>query len=248
MTATFVLSPGRCGTQWLARHLQASNPEGAVTHEPLHLAYAPMTNSPSKPLAHHRELLLAHLAQIEGQLQQGGHYMECGFPCWRHLDWFRQELGGDVKLIYIHRNPIDNARSLLKLNVFVPPILPHLQEKQFFHPEAPEAQLPHYAGRWPDLTPFEKCLYYWAEVNLQAARYRQDWPEQHWLTVPYDSLFTPATVARIADFSGLAFGLERDTFQPVDRFNGEPQGQVVPHAIGQHPEILALARQLGYAC
>jgi hypothetical protein len=49
MTAYFVLSTGRCGTQWLAETLQLWSDNFVVRHEPLHFQYRPDLNSPSAP-------------------------------------------------------------------------------------------------------------------------------------------------------------------------------------------------------
>lgn len=245
MGATFVLTPGRCGTQWLCRQLQpASGARARVCHEPLHWDYDPLHNSPANPLNKNAAGLTDHLRQIRRQLRQGP-YLECGFPCWRHLDWFRSALG-EVKVIHIHRDPVANASSLLKLNAFVPPLLPHLGEKQLFYPRAPGALLPEYADGWEYLSPFEKCLYYWAEVNLQAAVYRTTFPQHHWLTIPYSQLFDPMSLRRIADFAGLEWNFHPAMLARVDEFRGLPQSTPDPRLIHRHTRIVRAAADLGY--
>ena len=246
MSITFVLTPGRCGTQWLAEKLGNTHNRNWVCHEPLHFAYDPIRNSPAQPLNQNRERLLIHLEAIRQHVRRGGHYMECGFPCWRHLDWFRQEFGDAVKVLYIHRDPIDNARSLLKLNALVPPILPHLPEKQLFHPGTEGALLPDYGRRWTQLSPFEKCLYYWAEVNLQAAQYQKVFARRNWLTIGFAGLFEEAALTQIAAFAGLEFTFREDMLSRVDQFQGLPQERVDPGILDQHSPITALARELGY--
>ena len=246
MSATFVLSPGRCGTQWLSQQLQPAGSEASICHEPLHFDYEPVHNSPSQPLNKNPERLIAHLNTLHDHIRRDKPYLECGFPCWRHLSWFKRELGDEVKVIYIHRNPVENAASLLKLNAFVPPLLPHMREKQLFHPLAPEALLPEYADCWQQLSPFEKCLYYWAEVNLQADLYRSMFSSSHWLTIPYLELFNESSLGTIAEFAHISFKFHPRMLDRVDQYQGLPQSPIHSTRIHSHPKILAVASSLGY--
>ena len=48
--AFFIISTGRCGTQWLAQQLKQQLPAARVEHEPLAYDYDPINNSPTSPL------------------------------------------------------------------------------------------------------------------------------------------------------------------------------------------------------
>ncbi len=246
MTAIFVLSPGRCGTQWLSEQWRTDS-NTQVCHEPIHFDYAPTHNSPDQPLCKNGARITAHLHAIQIHLDKGGIYLECGFPSWRHIKWFQQNLDGNVKVIHIHRDPVENAISLLKLNVFVPALLPHLPEKQFFHPQAPAALLPEYERHWSKLTPFEKNLYYWAEVNLQAERFKSSFAPKNWLTIRFQQLFRPESLEQIADFTNISIDEHKTISEKIDRFDGIPQGAFNPQLIYTHPMILEIALKLGYS-
>lgn len=247
MSAIFILSTGRCGTQWLSKQLaQAAPDHWRVEHEPLHLAYAPQHNSPGQPLAHNREILVQHLATIRQHLNAGGVYLECGFPCWRHLQWFLGELDVNVKVIHLHRHPIATARSWLKQNSFVPPILPHLPVKELFHPAAPGALLPEYLERWPALSPFEKNLYYWAEVNLQALAYREVWEPLHWVALRFEDMIQPATIKALLAFVELTTSADSWNPEAEDRYGGLEQAPVDEALLNHHQKILQLTARLGY--
>ena len=92
--ATFILSSGRCGTQWLAKHLgEIYGDRAVVTHEPLRVDYLPRqmlglddpTAGPSGPR------LLEHAAAIERTLETKD-YIECGWPCLRRDSLLRRAL------------------------------------------------------------------------------------------------------------------------------------------------------------
>lgn len=245
-SAIFVLSPGRCGTQWLAGTLSNLPGDHRVKHEPLHLYYTPLHNSPVSPLNHNQEILTKHLTNISELLAEGITYIETGFPCWRHLQWFKEQLSQPVKVIYIHRDPLQNAKSLLKLNAFVPPVLPHIPEKTLFLPTAPDAQLSDYQSRWNTLTPFEKNLYYWAEVQLQAQQYKNNWRPEDWLTLSFESVFTPASLNSIRQFCGIPAPQDESPLENVDNFRGVPQSIASDDDLSNHPQIATIARELGY--
>ncbi len=249
MAAYFILSTGRCGTQWLYDRLRAPLEAHGfwVTHEPLHYGYCPTENSPSRPLVRNACEIEGHADAIQDHLDKGGHYLECGFPAWRHLPWFQKRLNGPVKVIYLHRDPIQTASSWLKQNAFVPPFLPHQTEKTWFSPSAEGACLPQYQERWTGLTPFEKNLYFWAEVQLHARQYRQNWSSNDWLTVRFEELFTDKRLEQLGYFlvNQSLVGSQIDK-SPYDQHSGIPQTPVVESKMQNHPEILRIAKQLQY--
>lgn len=246
MTAFFVLSTGRCGTQWLAETLQCWSTNFVVQHEPIHLGYRPDLNTPQNPLAANAEQIQNHLSYIKRQLQQGKTYIETGFPCWRHLHWFKQQLG-EVKIIYIHREPVKTVQSLLKLNAFIPPFLPHLPVKNLFLPGAEQELLYQHQSLWPQLNPAEKNLWYWAEVQWQAWLYQQQWPVDDWLSLSFNQLFTADARRQLAQFLHCETDVSWPVEQPLDQF-GAASVQSRPDfpILIKMPQIRDIAVRLGY--
>lgn len=246
MTAFFVLSTGRCGTQWLTETLQLWSPDFVVQHEPLHLGYRPDLNTPQNPLAANAGQIQNHLNYIKQQLQQGKTYIETGFPCWRHLGWFRQQLG-DVRVIHIHRDPVESVQSLLKLNAFIPPFLPHLPAKNLYLPGYEQDLMHRHQSLWPQLNPQEKNLWYWAEVQWQALNYQQQWPADDWLSLSFTRLFTEQTRQQLAQFFGCENTVPWPVQQKVDQF-GAASVPFLPDfpLLAKLPQISDIAIQLGY--
>ncbi len=203
MSAYFVLSTGRCGTQWLTELLRQQWPQARVEHEPLHFQYRPDVNSATLPLQQNAKLLQQHLQQIQQQLTTGLPYIETGFPCWRHLRWFRQQLSGPVKILHLHREPLATVRSLLKLNAFVPPLFDYLPLKNFYLPDASQDHFKMVQALWPQLQPAEKSLCYWLELQAYALQLQQEWPSCDWLTLPFHQLFSPVGLTNIQQFFAL---------------------------------------------
>jgi hypothetical protein len=247
VTAYFVLSTGRCGTQWLTETLQHWGEDFVVQHEPLHFGYRPDLNTVQNPLLANAEILEKHLTFIRQQLDSGKSYIETGFPCWRHLNWFRQQLDCPVRVIHIHRDPQDTVASLLKLNAFVPPFLPHLPIKNLYLPGAEQDLLHKYKELWPLLNPAEKNLWYWAEVQWQALNYQQQWPEQDWLSLSFSQLFSEQSKQQLAIFLGCSAPEFWPVLDKVDQFGlGLVQTAAQYPHLSQLQEISVLAKHLGY--
>jgi hypothetical protein len=248
MSATFVLSTGRCGTQWLTKKLVAMYPDRIICHEPLSFDYRPDLNTEAEPLHCNQELLLQHLSEIQRHLNEGQHYIETGFPCWRHLSWFRQHLKGRVRVVHLHREPLQTVHSLLKINAFVPPFLPHLPLKNLYLPSPDTGYLKQWQHLWPQLNPAEKNLWYWAEVQAQALQLRAGWQADNWLELSFSQLFSARAEQRLVDFFGEPVSRELNVSEPVDIYG---VGALVTCPVEfplleQIAAIPELARQLGY--
>lgn len=243
--ATFVLSTGRCGTQWLAEAFgQTFGERVRVEHEPLHLGYRPRERLAG---ATPPDAVLRHLDAVEAELQHRP-YLECGHPCWSALPWIAQRLRGRVRVIHLVRHPLPTALSWLTHQAYQPPLLPHLQEKVLLSPFDEGVRFPAYRGCWPGLTPFEKCLYYWLEVNALALALQGE-SGLPWLRLRFEDLFAAEGLERLLDFLGLPSDarLEALRGQRIDRYHGMLAASEPLAALAQHPEVIGLAHALGYA-
>lgn len=248
-SATFVLSTGRCGTQWLTEFLANSYPQRLVCHEPLHFDYRPDLNTELSPVTVNRDIITTHLLHIQRLLDEGKEYIETGFPCWRHIQWFRQQLKGQVRVIHLHREPQQTVASLLKINAFVPPILPHLPTKNLYLPDSATGLLAELRHLWPQLNAAEKNLWYWTEVQALALQWQTEWPSEDWLALGFTELFSPEGSQKLQCFLGKEDYRKCATPAVVDHYGlaAIAYGPLVFPRLQQLPTITALAHQLGYS-
>jgi hypothetical protein len=252
--ATFVLSTGRCGTQWLTQALAvAAGAAARVEHEPLHNGYCPRemfgARTPERLPGAARDVVLGHVATIERELETRD-YIETGHPCWSSVPWLCERLAGRVRVIHLVRHPVPTACSWLSHGAFVPPWLPHLRVKELLSPMDAGVAFPEYRERWPALTPFEKCLYYWGEVNALGLRLERA-GRVPWLRVRYEDLFGEAGAGELA--SVLRFlrmpeapVARMDRGERVDRHHFALGGLPDFTALDSHPRLAAVAAELGY--
>ncbi|HTL97708.1 MAG TPA: hypothetical protein VL181_02785 [Holophagaceae bacterium] len=247
--ATFVLSTGRCGTQWLAWHLsRLMGPDARVEHEPLHLAYQPRrllgASDPSALGPESAEPVLRHVASIEAQLERGP-YVETGHPSWSALPYLAERLRGRLRVVHLPRHPLPTALSWTTHMAYQPPLLPHLQEKVLLSPFDAGVAFPEYQASWGSLTPFEKCLYYWAEVQAFALR-QQRALGLPWLRLPYEALFEGGGLDDLHAFLRLPVLADDDRAERVDAHQHPAPGVPDFSLIARHPRVLEVAAELGY--
>jgi hypothetical protein len=248
--ATFVLSTGRCGTQWLAKNLTDHYGELlAVTHEPHQREYLPRQLLGIDDPARWPSIALIdrHIAAIKRDLASKS-YIECGWPCYGPLPYFAAQLAGRVRVIHLLRHPVPTVVSMVThLHYHARP--DGLTEKALLTPTDAGAAIPEYAGRWATMSRFEKCLYFWAEINLLGLRLERQL-RVPWLRLRSEDLFDGDGLDRLLDFIELPrreaiYGARR---RPHDNYALATQVKLETEleSIGAHPRIVALARTLGY--
>lgn len=249
--AVFFLSTGRCGTQWLAAQLQRAYADRLlVEHEPLHNFYSPRRMLRVHTLAdldaETAAPILTHVAEIENCLAERS-YIECGHPCWSALPALADRFQGRIRIVHLARHPVPTAYSWLTHQAYRPPILPYLPVKVLLAPTDPGVLMPEYAERWEEMTPFEKCLYYWGEVNLFGLK-QQEALAVPWLRLTYEELFFANGLERLLSFLDLppAESLPATRAETVDKFSYLTQEHPDPALMARHPRILEIADRLGY--
>lgn len=190
--AVFVMSTGRCGTQWLARRLATVYGDVlAVEHEPLHDAYR------TRP-----ELVPDHIARIETTLETQP-YVETGWPSWRAMPAFAEHFGDRLAIVHVTRHPIPVACSWVTHMMYRPPIVPGLlPEKVPLSPFDDGVEFVAYRDLWPGLDPFQKCLFLWTEINHAALALEATGGIQ-WLRIRFEDLFTSTSLHILLRFLGV---------------------------------------------
>lgn len=249
-TGIFFLSTGRCGTQWLQRALAATYPDVAVvTHEPIRGAYEPRlylraydklnellsSEEVSKHLSHIRETLKSKI------------YIETGWPCYPAIPLMIDQLDGRVRIVHLVRHPVYVALSLATHRVY---------ERQDWVSRAaisPSAQGVVQKGLadWVKMGMYEKCLFWWTEINLYALELRERHPDIEFSLVRYEDLFDPdtQTLEKLIRFMSLDYNpsIEELRLQNVDRYHWESP-PVDWELIFKYPQTVALAKNFGYDC
>lgn len=248
--AIFVLSTGRCGTQWLHEAMETTYTDAlTATHEPLLTAYRPrhFFRASRDNLNEIGSIpdVAAHVDSIRETLRDRP-YLECGWPCFSALPWLYDALDGRMRVVHLTRHPVTTAFSMSTHNVYG-------RDDWILD----GALTPFDAGcldeplqsAWPQLSTYEKCLFWWTQIHRYGLDLHRARPEIPWHTISYEDMFSPQSMAlnELVTFCGLPStpGLESKRGQKTDRF----RFRTLPddwRKILNYPETIAVTTELGY--
>lgn len=114
-------------------------------------------------------------------------------------------------------------------------------------PMDPGAALGEYRERWTSMSAYEKCLYYWAEVNGFGLN-QQKQLGIPWLQLRFEDLFGGQGLDNLLDFLGLPRrpAIFEARTRTVDRFRYLSFDGDTSLSLALHPKIDAIAKELGY--
>jgi Sulfotransferase domain len=249
-------SAGRCGTQWIAKALQAHYSDLVrAEHEPLTYRYAPRSlMRTGLSFAEHPNflLLMSHLADISVGLGARS-YVETGWPMIGALPLFDLVFGESaVAVVHLSRDPVTSACSMVTHNYYMRERSDGYASYAILRPDDPGVSDPRWAELWPTMDAFERCLFHWFEVNSYAREYTTGLgPDRRWVHVRYEDIFDPvdsSSLVRLLEFLGLPArqGFLADISAPFDLHRATTDGPIEVEKIHRHPQVLDLARELGH--
>ena len=249
-TATFFLSTGRCGTQWICKALSAVYSDVAViTHEPTQFGYSPrkyLRATDVNALLNERVVAL-HLQNVKDLLDGNKIYIETGWPCYVAAPLLIDQLGTQCNFVHLVRNPVKVALSLATHNIYK---REDLAASAAISPLDEGVVQKDLADKWSTMTEYEKTLFWWTEINLYALELRKEHPANKFFFLRYEDIFSSPDdqlLKALIQFIGLEYrpALEQLKVKNVDkyRFHMTP---VDWKLIFKYPKTCALAKELGY--
>lgn len=253
---TVAVTPGRSGSTFAAAALRASFPGLDITHERIgpastlpHALFHAYEGARKRTLANHPPVVRL-MDQIEIALQRGpvvttGKYTSHLVPV------LADRFAGRLRIIGLFRHPLVTAASFFGRGRYHGWPAWSIGDLGLLTPFDPGMRATGFQERWPLMSPFEKCLYYWAEYVLLWREVQQRLPDVPALKVSSEDLFRdPRTwLGNIAAFAGLEGPIRLDNARK-NEFNPKgsrryPLGDLWQR-YRRHPEIADLAEYLGY--
>jgi hypothetical protein len=250
------VTTGRTATHWLARTLSSLYSDLAIViHEPISWHYMP-------------NRFFRQYDRIEEQLnipkiREHIEHVKCNTKEKTQIDvdWmvcsaipvFVEVFGPRLKVIHLHRHPVFTALSLLTLNWYQPQF--YAQQHTWRDVCTFEAFFPgtihkRFADIWSDLTPYEKCLFHWAEINAYAFELQDKFPEVPFYRLKTEDMLdgSSGTLRSLLEFINLPYrlGIEDALSKVVDPLHHKAHIGFDWRYIYRHPEVVELAERLGY--
>ena len=258
------LSPGRCGTQWFARYLgEVYGDIAHVEHEPLQAYYY----AKKFLRAHTQDLskvqtsqgVLNHLSVVR-ELSQTKMYIETGWPSFPAAPLFYGRFKENISFVRIIRHPVYHAFSNVShgyySGVINHPFIKYMQ----LDPLDAGIKQKEYKEKWDRMDAFEKCLFFWMEINLYIDEILEKFDQAKSICVQYETVFSPDgnEILRVIEFLGLPIRREIisklnvtvDEFDFMSRvtqpIHAELSANYVMEQLVKHPNVSILAQRLGY--
>jgi Sulfotransferase domain len=248
--AVFVLSTGRCGTQWLHNAFSSLyGNQAIVTHEPIRTAYEPRqffrADSTKLQKLGNISAVKNHVAYIRETLKTKI-YIETGWAHFAALPWLYEALEGRMRVVHLYRNPVTTSFSLATQRLY---------ERQDW--VTASALSPHDARSfqsclkedWVQMSQYEKCLFYWTEIHLYGQHLKHQNPSWRWHDLRFEDLFgcNIFELRRLIEFSGLPFMPEIMKLQKQRTDNYIYKTNIQDwRLIERYPITCELAQGLGY--
>ncbi len=191
--------------------------------------------------------IVAHLDCIEKTLTSHC-YVETGWPAYGLLPHLMQRFRGRIKVVHLYREPLRVASSLTTHAVYS---RDEWTQKLTLTPTTPGVTQPELAeDHWRRMTEFEKCLFWWTEINAFALRLRNQHPSDHWLDLKFESVFNTNDADRLADLARFLEIPVREAFlqsrsKPTDNFVCQTTSRLPLDVIHQYAAAVSLAKTLG---
>ncbi len=247
------ISTGRCGTQWLATNLDdLYRDQAVVTHEPLGPRYRPrefFRAYDQTALMEEVAEVAAHLDRI-AQIEQRFLYIETGWPLFATIPLFVERFGSLLGLVHLTRHPVPSAISHMVHHCYGgSPRDDDYTRLAALDPMCPRVFQPQYAELWRDLSPYEKCLFWWTEVQLYAEEIEALYPEAAFYRVKSEEMLEGGeALAGLIEFLGLPHRdeLTTRTRRRVDEWSHQTELEFEWRKVYNHRPTLDAAAALGY--
>jgi hypothetical protein len=245
------LTTGRCGTQWLTATLAELYPHVHVEHEPIGPLYAPRRHF-RRWEGSERILEEPAVAEhLKGILSEQTDYIETGWPLFPTLPYLAREAPERLRVVHLTRHPVPTSLSHLAHSSFAG----SERDDSFTRlatlaPTDERVFQPEYEAGWTTLTPYEKCLYWWTEVNLFGLEFAERAAHIPLLRVAAEPLLAGVPEVRdgLLSFLGLPDhpGWAAATKRVVDRWQHHTDQPVEPRLVARHQRAVLTAAILGY--
>lgn len=163
----FIMSTGRCSTQFLARLLESGTPKAMVVHEGAGPNYKPaqvFRTNEFAPVVETTHQLRNQFDIIEQQLEKDSTFIDTGWPAYAWGPYLEKRFGAAFRFAHLVRNPFSFAASM-STHLLLDDREETISKFGIIRPHLPGVKYPEFFNEYSEFTRFERGLYHWLEVN-----------------------------------------------------------------------------------
>ena len=243
----FIMSTGRCSTQFLARLLAKGDPDTLVVHEGAGPNFKPAqvfrNSSFEKTLAETHQLRKL-FGQIDTQLASGGRFIETGWPAYGWGPYLQNRYGAEFGFVHLLRNPFATAASMTT-HALLGDGDDTLSKHCIIRPHIEAVLYPEFQADYAGFSYFERGLYHWLEVH--SFLLEQSHGANFMGLFRFEDLYEPDSTATRDLW--MRCGFDTAKFQelpPYDQFNARARRGYAMNNQKLLSLVWDLALQLGY--
>jgi hypothetical protein len=244
------LSSGRCGTRWIASGLRELYPGLDVEHHAIGPLY--------KPRRYFRRyedpeaiLEVPEVARHVERIERSDHpYVETGWPLFAALPLLADRLEDRLRIVHLTRHPVPTALSHLAHQFYAGSRRDDGYTRfATLGARDPGVSQSFYASSWDQLSPYERCLFWWTEVHLFGIEFPGRDADVPFMRIKSEEIMSGSreAIERLLEFMDLPWDpawLSRD--RVIDRWHQHADRYVDPLQVHRHPTTADVARELGY--
>src|SRR5579864_5169966 len=207
-TLTLVINAGRSGSTFLAHFLKQHYPqERYIAHEdiPVQVSKPRLFNRAYTPARCEKILANQALAQFLDKWKyelESRSVIETGWTAYHLCPILFHIFKERFRYVIMHRDPVSFAYSRANMGNY---------HDNTFYDDAHEVSpfdthsiAPQYKGLWVSMNHFEKCMFWWYVVYLEAYEFRTTYPEVPSLEIKAGNLFSFECLTELLKFLDLS--------------------------------------------
>ena len=245
--AFFIMSTGRCSTQFIANTIQKIDSSALIEHEAIKYKYDSQSvfrRTNFSEIRENNETLDLKIKEIDNVVKNGRRYIEVGWPAFAWLPHLIEIFNHDFEFIHLVRNPFDTATSILTHEFFCGRNDGYATKCMIT--DESETAYPELLQDYPSFSPLERALFHWLEVNTFIAEHHG--ADGFRGIFHFENLFSPDSDALNRLMSTvLGYPVASIKSQPFDRFQRKLLVPLTLEHKGLILELTALSERLGYS-
>jgi len=256
-SATYFLSAGRCGTQWLADSLQSviGLDTAIVNHERIPKTWVPESANIRRYFSgsklheiYNNYNFLKYLDDVKSLIVTND-YIETGWPSFCFAPILLKEFQKNIKFVFLLKSPVEFAISLTTHDFYLRE--DNMAKESALLPSDPGTYLNGYWGAlWSEMNHYEKCLFQWFQINSHILNFLET-AGANYIVIKSEQLFSKSdrkTIDQMMSYIGYDDLSDAmiDKKKTVFDIHHAQTAACDWRTVFNFPKVVELAKQLGY--
>jgi tetratricopeptide (TPR) repeat protein len=176
-------------------------------------------------------------------------YIETGWPCYPAIPLFYKIFKKNLKVVHLIRHPVNVACSIMTHGYYQKRNDDYVKYAQL-DPFMSGIIYTEYRNLWNSMSPYEKCLFWWTEINRYALELQEKLSDIPFLQVRFEDLVGQSTKTLEELITFLCLPLRQNLYATndtkIDYYRFNTNIRIKWRQIFKHQHTLLLAEKFDY--